>query len=492
MTKYITPILCGAVMMVSTVAMAQSHEQIHIFRNDKAFNTHKSAETENITFEGKDGLYTTMKVTGKDGTVYSYDMSVIDSCVFRATGIPEFHVTLQDYPSWPDMGQNGESKDVVHNATLYMKGNGMFDNLAEETVEFRGRGNSTWGMRKKPYRFKMKKKKSVCGLPKAKTFALIANNIDCTLMRNTVALWLANYLGMPYSNHCVPVKVYFNGNDKGQYMLTEKIGIGGGSVDIDETTGMLFELDTNYDENYKFYYTWTPSGSWSSQKLPVMVKDPDLDEMAADTTVTTITNAAEYFAKWQSDFTTMASAVTSRGASQSLSDVIDIESAVNFFLVNAIADNHEMKHPKSLYIHKKALAEGEVYHFGPVWDFDWAFTFDGAEGASAKAPLVSNDGVGYYFLKCLFANEEFRTLFKSKLDDFYKNGYPQLKQYMDEYATLIEPTARENGVLWPSYSHASWCVVTSSYEFRSNFETLKKWIDDRLNYMLSDSNYGLY
>ena len=36
-------------------------------------------------------------------------------------------------------------------------------------------------------------------------------------------------------------------------MLTEKIGINGASVDIDETTGILFELDTNYDEEFKFY-----------------------------------------------------------------------------------------------------------------------------------------------------------------------------------------------------------------------------------------------
>lgn len=59
-------------------------------------------------------------------------------------------------------------------------------------------------------------------MKKAKSFALIANYIDCSLMRNTVALWLANYLEMPFANHCIPVKVYFNGICKGQYMLTEK------------------------------------------------------------------------------------------------------------------------------------------------------------------------------------------------------------------------------------------------------------------------------
>lgn len=486
MIKNILPIAVAAA--VSTGAFAQTTEHIHVFRNDNNSNTIKASEISGISFLGSNGEFGQMKVAGLDGSVTTIDMSAIDSCVVRATGIPEFHVTLNDYPYWTELQG---AKDDVHPAQLYMLGNGMFDDLAEQTVEFRGRGNSTWNMRKKPYRFKMTAKAKVCGLPKAKTFALIANNIDCTLMRNTIALWLANYLAMPYSNHCVPVKVYLNGVDKGQYMLTEKIGIGGGSVDIDETTGILFEIDSNYDENYKFKYNFYPKNGFAPKELPVMVKDPDFDDLLTDGI---ITNQNQYLAQWQTDFTAMADAITQRNSSESLSDVLDIESAVNFFLVNGIANNHEMKHPKSFYIHKKALAEGEVYHFGPVWDFDWAFTFDGKEGARYDVPLVAEDGDcgGYSFLSCLFSNDEFRTLYKQKLDDFIANGYPKLKAYIEEYAYIIEPTAKQNGLYWPSYQHATWCVVTSSYEFRKNLETLKTWLDNRLNYMQTHANYGLF
>lgn len=484
-------ILTLAALLTAGCMMAQntSHDHIHIYNKDKSLKTIKGADIESIVFDNKTASgWEKMLINAPDGSQAGYEMSKIDSMLFRTTGIPEIHVTLQDYPEWTELKG---AKDDVHPATLYMLGNGMFDDLAEQTVEFRGRGNSTWNMPKKPYRFKMASKASVCGLPKAKTFALIANYIDNTLMRNTVALWLANYFGMPYSNHCVPVKVYLNGIDKGQYMLTEKIGIGGGSVDIDETTGMLFELDSNYDEVYKYRYYWT--SGWQTKNLPVMVKDPDLDELAADPTVTTITDAKAYFAKWQADFTKMADAVTQRSASESLSDVIDIESAVNFFLVNGIASNHEMQHPKSFYIHKKALTDGEVYHFGPVWDFDWAFTFNGKEGAAANVPLVQQDGDcgGYSFLKLLFANTEFRNLYKQKLTDFMATGYPQLKAYIEEYADMIDPTAVENGNLWPAYT-GGYYTTQGSKDFRNNLATLKKWIDDRLNYMTSDANFGLY
>ncbi len=477
--------LITAALLAGT-AIAQDHEHIHIFHTSKQFETFKGTDIESISFDGARNGYNRIIIKLNDSSTKKYNLSSIDNVMFRTTALPEIHVDLIDYPEWTELQG---SKSDIRAATLYMDGNGMYDDLEVQEVEFRGRGNSSWGFKKKPYRFKMNKKASVCGLPKAKSFALIANYLDCSQMRNAIALWLANYFEMPYANHCIPVKVYLNGINKGQYMLTEKIGIGGGSVDIDETKGMLFELDSYYDEDFKFTYKFTKSNSSTTYRLPVMVKDPDLTELAEDPEVTNITNANEYLNLWKEDFTKMADAITKRAASESLSDVIDLEDAVNFFLVNSLANNHEMNHPKSLYIYKKSLDAGEVYHFGPVWDFDWAFTFSGSEGASAMIPLVTNDGdySGATFFKLLFANTEFRKLFKAKFDDFVKNGYPMLKEFMEEYATLIEPTSIENGVLWPEDG-----MAIGSYNFRSNFETLKKWIEDRINYMSFHSNFGLY
>lgn len=491
--KRILALTAAAVMTLG--AWAQN-EYFHVFRNDDDFSSYKGADVQSVTVAKGTTDFSTMIVTETDGTVTKIPMSAIDSCQVRPYGLPEIYVYLTDYPDLTDLIKNpsaGFDKNTIYAATLHMDGNGMYKDLAEQTVEFRGRGNSTWNMDKTPYRFKMAKKAAVCDLPKAKTFALIANYIDCTLMRNTVALWVANYLEMPYANHCVPVRVYLNDNFKGQYMLTEKIGIGGGSVDIDEYKGLLFELDSNYDEDFKFRYTWN-SGGWQSYNLPVMVKDPDLTEICDSLGVT----ASEYFSKWQSDFTTMANAVTSRSASESLADVLDLDQAADFFLVNALANNHEMKHPKSLYIHKDSIGGDARYKFGPVWDFDWAFTYDGesydGEQASATAALVTSNGdcSGYSFLKCLFANNEFRTIFKAKLDAFVADGYPKLQAYMEEYANLIEPSAKENGLLWPGTTNVSWRKTVSSWNFRSNFAKLKTWIANRVAYMQSHKNYGLY
>lgn len=491
-------LIISAITAAACLTAAAQNERVHVFRSDKNFSTFKGSQVESITYsEGTDG-FTKMNVTGTDGSVSTITLSAIDSVTVRQTGLPEIYVNLIDYPDLTDLIKNPPTytKETIYQAKLRIEGNGMMDDLDELQVEFRGRGNSTWNMAKTPYRFKMAKKKSLAGMPKAKTFALIANYIDCSLMRNAVALWTARYLEMPYANHCVPVVVYLNGHYKGQYMMTEKIGIGGGSVDIDEYKGMLFEIDSNYDEDFRFvfnlsnYTTSQPSGSPFSGKsyLPVMVKDPDLTEIV-DSLGTTTT---AYFNMWKEDFAEMLKAVMSTPATGSLHEYIDLESAANFYIVNSLACNHEMQHPKSFYIHKTTI--DDVYHWGPVWDFDWAFTFDGAEGASATVPLVNSNGDcgGYTFLSALFKNVEFRKIYKEKWDKFVSEGYPKLLQYMEEYANTIEPSAKENGLLWPADYSVSWRRSESSFNFRDNYKALKKWLEERVAYCNSDPNFGIY
>lgn len=474
---------------VALTAYAQ-YEHVHVYRSDNSFSTFNNKPV--ITHSKFRDGYNTMNVKSADGTTRKIAMSKIDSVVVRPYGIPEFHIDLIDHPDWEDLKKDAtHTKSTVYAARLSMKGFGQYDDIEEQEVEFRGRGNSTWDMPKTPYRFKMAKKTSVCGLRKAKSFVLLANHIDCSLMRNSVAFWVANYLGLPFSNHGIPVQVYLNNNYRGSYLLTEKLGIGSGSVDIDEMTGMLFEMDSYYDEKYRFRYYWTSSDG-RQMNIPVMVKDPDLDELQADDATGSF-KATEVFDKWQADFKKFADAVTQRDPSESLRDVLDVEEAVDFFIVNNIAGNHELKHPKSTYIHKASLADGEVYHFGPVWDFDWAYSFDGYEGVdNARWPLVEYDGDcnGKAFFTLLFKNEEFRRIYKEHWDRFMAEGYPQLKQYIADYARLIEPSAKQNGEKWRN--NTGGYSILDSWDFSARTADFKQWVDDRINYINTDPNYGLH
>ena len=90
------------------------------------------------------------------------------------------------------------------------------------------------------------------------------------MLYNSIPFGTAYLLKLPYSNHIFPVDVTINGQYRGLYILTESLEVGKGRIDIGED-GTLLELDSYYDEKWKFI-----SGKF---KLPVMVKYPEEEDM---------------------------------------------------------------------------------------------------------------------------------------------------------------------------------------------------------------------
>lgn len=470
--------------------MAQ-HKHLHIYRKDGHLTTSKIENVEKTEFKSTawGDPSDVVVMTTKDGKTSTIATSIIDSIVV-GHNVPVINITLTDYPYLKDLKKDGGfTKSTIYDATFSMDGNGYYEDIDPVKVEFRGRGNSTWWYPKTPYRFKFEKKRELCGMKKAKSFALIANYLDPTLMRNAIALKLAQMLGLPFTNHSVPVDVYLNGNYRGAYMLTEKIGIGGGSVDIDEEKGMLFEFDSYFDEDYKFMYEWTQASVNRKMTLPVMVKDPDLGELEEDLKDQGF-SAAEHFNKWKADISVMLDAVNTRKTSESLKDVVDIDSFTDYLLVYLVTSNREICHPKSTYMYKEGLGSDYVYKFGPVWDFDWAYTFDGNEGATPYNKLLlteDGDTNGATFFRNFLKNEEVKALFNQKWEKFYTELWPQLLEYMDEYAALIEPSAHTNGMIWPG----EWWTE-STLEFRKKYAVLKLWLQNRVAWANTHKNHGLY
>ena len=236
-------ILLQALIIAGISAIAAQTPWMHIYSTDtlgitrvKSFNPEKIDSIKHIPDEC--GMYGALAVHSDNETVDTLQMGTMAKCHF-APQVPIVTINIKD-------GAEVTSKKDYLDATISVEGNGFCDDFEETAVQIRGRGNTTWYLPKKPYRLKFSKKQNFGGLPaKAKSFVLIANFLDQTLMRNTVAFKIADMLGLPYTNHSVPVELVVNGTYRGSYMLSEKIGINGGSVDIDEDEGVLLELDTN-------------------------------------------------------------------------------------------------------------------------------------------------------------------------------------------------------------------------------------------------------
>lgn len=386
-----------------------------------------------------------MLLVTKDNNIRKIDLQSFGT-VFSGRTVPYLKITTENYMT------EIQSKEVYEKGSLSMEGLGIFDDVSG-SLQIKGRGNTSWAPPKKPYRLKFDKKINICGLPKSKSYVLLANWQDPSFMHNAVAAKLSNILEMPYNNPMVPVEVEFNGIYKGAYSITNKVGINAGSVDIDENKSILWELDTNYDEDYKFY---SPI-----YNLPVMVSDPDFLELTNGDEE----EAERLFESWKVDFIEMEQAVQEGRAFE----YVDLDMFARYLLVYDITKNDELQHPKSVKLYKTG-EENSKYMFGPVWDFDGAWSL-WTSGAYYSYDLINERVARHEFFKQLEKYEEVREAYK-----FYfqvvKDNLPELLDYIDEYADLFRTSCIRDAQIW-------WRPMPID----DAVKRMKEWLLARLNAM---------
>ena len=381
----------------------------------------------------------------RNGETFQYTVKA----EFLLSAIPELTITTTD-PSIAEI----PSKDYYLEGTLAVNGRGGYEDYTGKT-EVKGRGNSTWGYPKKPYRLKLNKKAEICGLGKAKNYVLLANHLDPTLMLNSVAFKIGRLLELPFTNHAIPVDVVLNGIYKGSYLLTEQIEFKENRVDLDENNSVMWELDSYWDDEPKFKST--------AFNLPVMVKDPDL--------------TTEQFEYWKKDF----NAFTTQFAKEPLEgnsyvDMIDIESVAKFLITFNLVHNMEINHPKSVFLHKEGNGK---YVMGPIWDFDWAYDYEGTSNHFGRynTPLFSSsmNGVGTAFFQRFLQDSRVKAIYKRTWQDFKNNKLDALLQYVDDYAVMLKPSVERNSELWEN-----------TRSFDTKVKELKTWLRNRADYIDSE------
>lgn len=384
----------------------------------------------------------TYTLVSAQGVKKNYSVSVT-----WTSSIPHFFVTT-------DNGAPITSKSVYLYANILIEANGWGDDF-EGRTRIRGRGNSTWGMPKKPYRLKLDKNAGLLNLAEEKDWVLLANYIDPTLMLNAVAFKIGELIGLQYTNHSIPVDLTINGIYQGSYMLTEQVEISSSRVNVNKKQGVLLELDTNYDEDFQFIS--------ENYRLPVMVKDPDVE-------------SHEQFQKIKNDFQLFENLVASGSFPNSgYKDYIDIESLVKYMIVYNLTHNMEINHPKSTYMYKDASGK---YFMGPIWDFDWAFNYEGTHMhfGSHTTPLfrkLGSSSTGNTFFSRFLEDPEITRLYRETWAKFHTEKMDVLLKYIDFYALHITESQKNDYQVWKN--------GTTNFPYKVN--QLKNWLKGRANYM---------
>ncbi len=239
---------------------------------------------------------------------------------------------------------------------------------AASVKKIKGRGNSTWGLAKKPFNITFNKNIEIDGM-KGKKWSLLANAQDPSLLRNRLVYDLANEVNMTYACDSRFVDWFVNGDYKGSYQLTQKIELGKNTVmpdleepeveDITEDDGtiteypkadfdFILELDTATNAANAGDLTFTTSrGQVMTHKVP--------DEPAAE--------QVEFMkAKYQAVEDALYT-----GDIATLETLVDLDDFARAYLVNEVAKNLDAGVTSCYFTYN---SETGKFTTAPVWDYD--------------------------------------------------------------------------------------------------------------------------
>ena len=353
------------------------------------------------------------------------------------------------------------------------------DNTLENvSLTIKGRGNSSWfNAPKKSYTIKFKEKQKFLGFDSNKSFALIANYFDKTLLRNITAYSLAKkvFTKMSWAPSAKTVHLFIDGVYQGLYSAVETVKIAKNRVNIPDISDFVSSQDTTKFEDYGFILEVNERKDEifnfdSGKGVPFSLKEPDgkdLEDICQK--IKEKTNSVE--AKvYKGDFSEL-----------------DLYSFADWWIVEELAKNTDSQFYSSCYMYFDP--DDKKFHMGPVWDFDLGFGNNmvdvSHEGFQADA--ASN---GANWILELRKSEEFMNIVKER----WNECKPLIESYFsNEYEENLSNIKKDkdvdvNFIRWPILGKSVWkapndCETRKTYD--SEVEYFKTWKDNRIQWLSS-------
>ena len=286
------------------------------------------------------------------------------------------------------------NSDENHDTKCY--GSVVFDDVSKY-MSIKGRGNSTWGtwgFAKKPYNITIyedagyqdsKKVELVKGV-KTKKWSLIANFLDNSLMRNKIAMDLADELGIGMKTRFADL--WMNGKYLGNYLITPKNDYnapdGGYALENDN---YLEEGEEQFPIPGMFEIGKITGDRGYYNRMTVKDIGKDAEKQGVDTAAI----EAYFLEAW---------AALEDYDSENYQNYFDMDSWAKMFLMYEVSKTYDC-FSGSLLMHRDGLTASDKLIAGPAWDYDVSFGrtlhkfFVGvAENVQVNAEGWYNDSIG--------------------------------------------------------------------------------------------------
>ncbi|MBQ8546503.1 MAG: CotH kinase family protein [Clostridia bacterium] len=421
----------------------------------------------------------TAKIDDMDSFVTMRFANTLPS-VYLTTSLGDDYYTGAEYIIKYDYKDTGALASIINN-----DGSIEFTDTLGNS-EFKIRGNTTRDYAKKPFQLKLSEKADLFGMGRSKTWILLANYLDQSLLRNSVMYELGAYLGMQASDF-VSVDLFIDGQYYGVYLLCEKVQISNARLDIHElekdndllnatynqyvtsvttgelidstiltqysyisgvvnpddiTGGYLVELDNNYYRNELCYFTTENNNHY-------VIKSPEYASR----------EQVEYIAFL---FAEMEEAIMSDDGYNSLgkhyTEYIDIDSFAVAYIIAELGRNYDAG-SSSMYFYKDRDTDGTTSKIfkGPLWDCDNTL------GNIHKNSASSTEG---YWAKSrsiwsgLTAKVEFNEVVSQKFADAYDYIFDMIDAggFIDKEIAKIGDSIYMEQHRWGSNDYSKWPV----------------------------------
>lgn len=356
------------------------------------------------------------------------------------------------------------------------------------------------------------------GFPEEEDWILYGPYSDKTLIRNVFVYRLAREMGH-YASRTKFVELILDGDYRGVYVFMEQIKrddvrldlsdldpdendpesiTGGYILKIDKTAGeeggdASYTEELGFRSKYSVYgneLTYPPYGPKQGEETYFLYDDPDPEDISDE--------QKAYIQSYMEEFEeALVNDLADDGNHRpdtlySFEEYIDLESFVDFFLLNELAHNADA-YRISTFMYKD---RGEKLNMGPVWDFNLSLGNDGNEFRRSPETWIfeynqnlPNDLwlVPFWWTE-LAENPKFRRLVKQRWNELRAGDWSNdsLLGLVDELTAVLneDGAVDRNFQKWQGlldqivFGNA---FVFGSYEGEVDY--MRDWLTDRLNWM---------
>lgn len=399
-----------------------------------------------IDFGKPQKLTVTSDLLSKDYTVY----------VYSYTGLPMVWLTTNNREdiSVSDLVYEAKLK-IVENARTRGAGD-----VIEANARLKAIGPLSWvsskldgssQMGKNNYRFTINAAYSVLDDPMNTTWELLSNAKDATMLHTQTGFHLGKISNLHFTPHFHFADLMLNERYFGTYLLGESIDYTNNRTGV-ESNGFIVKIDAS---NGRTYF------KTDNLEQPVTIVSPTV--FSGDEDYQFISNyvrSAES-ALFGSNFT---------DASEGWQRYLDMDSFVDWYLINEIAKNLDGDFGAECYMNMKR--DGKL-RMGPLWKMERSFGY----GDSSTSDFVIKN-VKWY--NRLFQDPAFVAKVKERFTYFYNHKNDILKE-IDADVSYLRNAIPENNNKWEVFSGSSADDVRKKYQ--KEVTTMKSWIEKRMDWL---------